>query len=193
MLERAKKIVLTGGPGGGKTTAADLFCREMNGKVILVPEAATLLFSGGFPRSKKPEFLQATQASIFQVQKNLEDIHGFENAGKILLCDRGTVDGAIYWPGHEKDFFKEMGTSLEAELGRYSHVIYFESAAAGGFEITSNNPNRTESIQEAKLLDEQLRKVWSRHKNFHFVPHSASFIEKVYIGLEILKTVTSQN
>ena len=48
------RIVLTGGPGGGKTTAGDLFRREFGERVVLVPEAATLLFSGGFPRVEEP-------------------------------------------------------------------------------------------------------------------------------------------
>lgn len=39
-----------GGPGGGKTTAGDLLRREFGARVAFVPEAATLLFSGGFPR-----------------------------------------------------------------------------------------------------------------------------------------------
>jgi len=39
------------GPGGGKTTAADLYRREIGERVVVVPEAAKLLFSGGFPRS----------------------------------------------------------------------------------------------------------------------------------------------
>src|SRR6186713_3191320 len=43
------RIVLTGGPGGGKTTAADLFRREIGDRVVIVPEAATILFAGGFP------------------------------------------------------------------------------------------------------------------------------------------------
>ncbi len=46
------RIVLTGGPGGGKTTAADLFRREIGDRVVIVPEAATILFQGGFPRSQ---------------------------------------------------------------------------------------------------------------------------------------------
>ena len=48
------RIVLTGGPGGGKTTAADLFRREIGERVVIVPEAATILFQGGFPRSREP-------------------------------------------------------------------------------------------------------------------------------------------
>ena len=41
---------ITGGPGGGKTTAADLFRREIGERFAIVPEAATLFFPGGFPR-----------------------------------------------------------------------------------------------------------------------------------------------
>jgi len=33
-----------GGPGGGKTTAADLYRREIGEGVVIVPEAATLLY-----------------------------------------------------------------------------------------------------------------------------------------------------
>ena len=33
------RIAVTGGPGGGKTTAADLFRRELGDCVVVVPEA----------------------------------------------------------------------------------------------------------------------------------------------------------
>jgi len=61
------RIVLTGGPGGGKTTAADLFRRELGERVVLVPESATLLFMGGFPRASDPRFvLVPHNASFFK-------------------------------------------------------------------------------------------------------------------------------
>ena len=66
------RIVLTGGPGGGKTTAADLFRREMGARIALVPEAATMVFSGGFPRVHEPLAVQASQRAIYHVQRNLE-------------------------------------------------------------------------------------------------------------------------
>ena len=72
--KRRCRIVLTGGPGGGKTTAADLFRREIGEKVVVVPESATLLFSGGFPRSTQPAAASAAQQAIFHVQRHLEDL-----------------------------------------------------------------------------------------------------------------------
>ena len=56
------RIVLTGGPGGGKTTAADLFRREIGEGVVIVPEAATMMFSGGFPRHQQQDSLTSRSA-----------------------------------------------------------------------------------------------------------------------------------
>ena len=68
------RIVLSGGPGGGKTTAADLFRREIGDRVVIVPEAATILFQGGFPRTEDPAALKIVQTAIFHVQRHLEDV-----------------------------------------------------------------------------------------------------------------------
>ena len=40
----------------------------------------------------------------------------------LLLCDRGTVDGAAYWPGEPHHFFDEIESTLERELARYDAV-----------------------------------------------------------------------
>lgn len=181
------RIALTGGPGGGKTTAGDLFRREMGGRIAFVQEAATLVFSGGFPRSSEPGAIIAAQRAIFQVQQNLEAVQAALHPGRILLCDRGTVDGAAYWPGEPEEFFAEMGTTLEAELARYDAVLFFESAAAGGMSIEGGNPVRTETRQEAVRLDARLRALWARHPGFHLVPHQASFFKKISHGLALLE------
>ncbi len=190
MATRGKtiRIVVTGGPGGGKTTAADLFRREMNERVTLVPEAATLLFSGGFPRSPEPGARRAAQSAIYHVQRNLEDAHVALAPDRILLCDRGTVDGAAYWPGPAPEFFAAMGSSEAAELARYDAVIFFESAAATrSGDLRSNNPVRTESAEEAVALDRALHAVWSQHPHFVHVPSNHSFFKKISLGLGALE------
>jgi len=35
------RVILTGGPGGGKTTAADLFEREIGDRVTLIPHTTS--------------------------------------------------------------------------------------------------------------------------------------------------------
>ena len=188
------RIVLTGGPGGGKTTAADLFRREIGKKVVIVPETATMLFTGGFPRVGEPEARAATQRAIFHAQVALEDVQGALYPGRVLLCDRGTIDGAAFWPEEAPEgFFETMETTLERELRRYDAVIFFESAAVGDISIEGGNPTRTESNAEARELDMRLREVWSKHPNFHFIPHSTSFFAKLRDGLERLQQIVDEN
>lgn len=200
MTERPNhcRICLTGGPGGGKTTAADLFRREIGDKVVVVPEAATMLFSGGFPRVSEPDAAMAAQRAIFHVQRNLEDLQAARFPGRTLLCDRGTLDGAAYWPGPSEDFFKAVGTTIEEQLERYDAVIFFESAAAGGMEVVEGgNLVRNENIEQARALDQALRKLWSPHPRFVLVPHNRSFFKKITYGLAsiegIVATLADQN
>lgn len=189
---RPLRIVVTGGPGGGKTTAADLFRRELGERVVIVPETATVLFGGGFPRSDDPLPREGAQRAIYHVQKNLEDVQSGLFPDRILLCDRGTVDGAVYWPHGAEHFFEAMGTTLDHELGRYDAVIFFETAAAGGISIEGGNPVRKESKDQALELDLALRALWSQHPEYCFVAHRPSFIEKITTGLRQIQAAVPE-
>ena len=186
------RIVLTGGPGGGKTTAADLFRREIGERVVLVPEAATMIFSGGFPRCDEEPGILSAQHAIYHVQRNLEDVQSARYPDRILLCDRGTVDGAAYWPGTPDAFFDTLGATLKLELARYDGVIFFESAAVGGIGIEGGNPVRTESIEQAVTLDAKLHSLWARHPRFVLVRHNASFFKKISFGLAELDAMVAE-
>lgn len=186
------RIVVTGGPGGGKTTAVDLFRREIGDRVVIVPEAATILFQGGFPRSRESRPLRITQTAIFHVQRHLEDVQAAMFPGRTLLCDRGTVDGAAYWPGEVHHYFNNVGTTLDTELARYDAVIFFETAARGGVSIEGGNPIRSESGREAVELDAKLKALWSRHPRFIFVPHNPSFFKKISFGLAALDGIVAE-
>ena len=188
---RPLRIVLSGGPGGGKTTSADLFRREIGDSVVIVPEAATILFQGGFPRSTQPSAQRHTQTAIFHVQRHLEDEYGTLYPGRTLLCDRGTIDGAAYWPGPEADYFTNIHTTFEEELTRYDAVIFFETAAVGGSSIEGGNPTRNETLEQAIALDTKLRALWSRHPCFHLIPHQRSFFGKLSSGLATLQNIVS--
>ncbi len=183
------RVVLTGGPGGGKTTAADLFRRELGDQVVIVPEAATLLYTGGFPRSAEVEVRKATQRAIYHVQRNLEDVQFATYKQRILLCDRGTIDGVAYWPDGQSEYFAHLGTTLEQEISRYDAVVFFESAAVGGISIEGGNPIRTETIEEAIALNQRLHNVWSQHPKFFYIQHERSFFSKISKALDVLNSI----
>jgi predicted ATPase len=177
---------VTGGPGGGKTTAVDFFRREIGEQIVIVPEAATMIFSGGFPREPGEQARMAAQKAVYHVQRNLEDVQAALYPERVLLCDRGTVDGAVYWPGGPEGFFEALETSLETELERYDAVIFFESAAVGGMGIEGGNPIRSETMNEAVELNSRLRSIWAQHPHFMVVDHDPSFFKKIGRGLDAL-------
>ena len=184
-----KRIVLTGGPGGGKTTAADLLRREIGERIVIVPEAATMLFGGGFPRFGEASARKSAQTAIFHVQRGLEDTFAAAYPDRILLCDRGTVDGAAYWPNSAESFFLSAATTMEAEFRRYDHVMFFETAAVGGIDIEGGNRVRTEDAAAAVELDRGLRELWSQHPRFHLIRHEPSFLRKISRAHEVLEAL----
>ena len=187
-----KVIVVTGGPGGGKTTALDLFQRELKTAVKIVPEAATLLFGHGLDREAGNEDGKLLQRSIYRMQVGLEEIFRDFYADRLLICDRGTLDGLAYWPDDEPSYLQGIGTTFEMEAARYGAVIFFQTAAAHGEDVKSNNPYRTEDARTAVALDEKLQRVWSRHPNYHFIPTEASFMAKINHGLEVIGRVLAR-
>jgi predicted ATPase len=190
-MNHHKRIVVTGGPGGGKSTAVELFRRELGERVIVVPESATMLFAGGFPRHQNAAAQQAAQRAIFHVQRNLEDVQAAAYPQRLLLCDRGTVDGAAYWPGEPDTYFEAMGTTFAAELARYDGVIFFESAAAGGHSIEGGNPARTETNAEAARLDLVLQAIWKQHPRYAFIRNERSFFAKLQQGIGALTALSA--
>ncbi len=192
MGRHKKFIVVTGGPGGGKTTALDLFQRELKTAVKIVPEAATLLFGHGLDRDDGDGKSQILQRSIYRMQVSLEEVFRNFYPDRLLICDRGTLDGLAYWPGDEQSYLESVATTFEAEAARYGAVIFFQTAAVHGEDVKSNNPYRREDSETAVRLDEKLRQVWERHPHFHFIPTELSFMAKINHGLSVIAAVLKE-
>jgi predicted ATPase len=180
-----KRVVLTGGPGAGKTAILELIGHFFCHHVKVLPESAGIVFGGGFPRSKEPELQRAAQRAIFYVQRELEATADANNPA-IILCDRGTVDGVAYWPGPPDDFWRDVGTTLDAQLARYDLVIHVRTPRlAGGYN--SDNPLRIETAAEAAAADERILAAWTRHPHRFVVEPSADFLVKVSQTIELLR------
>lgn len=186
-MGRNTKIVLTGGPCAGKTTLASVIARAYAHSVIVLPEAASLLFSGGFPRWEEREARHATQRAIFFVQRELENAYEAKYPDRILVLDRSTVDGAVYWPDGPEAFYAAMGTSREAEFARYDRVIYLESADQEAYQLNlSKNPHRRESWEEARALDEANLHQWEKHPALTMIRNQRAFGHKVSEVLSVV-------
>jgi predicted ATPase len=128
-VHKPRRVVLTGGPGAGKTALLELIRQSFCSHVKVLPEAAGVVFGGGFPREDDPICRRAAQRAIFYVQRELESAGDSHNPA-IVLCDRGTIDGLAYWPGPAEEFWSSLGTTLQTELARYDAVIHLRTPPA---------------------------------------------------------------
>lgn len=184
-----RRVVLTGGPGAGKTAVLELIRQSFCVHVTVLPEAAGIVFGGGFPRSQGTAVLQAGQRAIFYVQRELETAADAENPA-VVLCDRGTVDGGAYWPGPD-DLWSAVGTTLEDQLRRYDAVIHLRTPAAGS-GYNRQNPLRIESPTEAAALDRKIALLWVHHPRRFVVEASPDFLVKAARVIEILRGETPE-
>ena len=174
---KRKKIALTGGPNSGKTTALSVLKETFGPQVELVQEAATLVFSGGFPRQDNSlAHIEAAQQIIFFTTQQLESLAEKSSQAPLIVCDRGTVDAAVYWPGGVEDFFKKMNTSLEAELARYDAVLHLSPPDNPDFYQSTRV--RTESLDQAFEIDRKILKIWEKHPHRVIIGGTEHFLEK---------------
>jgi predicted ATPase len=178
-------IVVTGGPGAGKTAMLELAKRRFCRHVRVLPEAATMLFGAGFPRGADAEVRRAAQSAIFHVESALERAVAVENVA-VVLCDRGTLDGLAYWPGDEASFLEELGTTLAREYARYATVIHLRTPPRGSYN--HDNPVRVESAESALELDKRIEAVWAGHSDVHIVSSEDDFLEKTRRALTLVES-----
>ncbi|KAM3571620.1 hypothetical protein VYU27_006349 [Nannochloropsis oceanica] len=190
---RLIKIVLTGGPCGGKTTALarlSEFFRTHGFRVFTVPEAATMLWSNGVALSDvlaSEETQYWFQDTVLEFQMHLEN--GVEkiarslNKPAVILCDRGTLDGAAYVT---KDMWETLLKRKGLELlsireGRYDAVFHLVTAATGAelYYSLMNNETRTESPEFAREVDLKTQGVWNGHPKHFVIDNSTDFEGKL--------------
>lgn len=168
-MQRIPRIVLTGGPCAGKTTAVAYmsnWCAEHGYIPLIVPEAATSLIGGGL-NPLRSEFQKSVLQHVLSQEQIFHDAAlALVQDGKkpILICDRGVCDQQAYMGTHA---FKELCTSnglthVAVRDERYDGIIFLRSAAVGAEEFygNANNKTRYESLEEARSLDSRTLDAW---------------------------------
>lgn len=179
-------VVVTGGPGAGKTAVLEAARQSLCTHVAILPEAAGIVFGGGFPRGTSPIALRAAQRTIFRVQVELQRLMAEERQAALVLCDRGTLDGFAYWPDSPDSFWENQQSTEAEELARYAAVIHLETPRPE-HGYNHDNPLRIESAREARVIDDRIALAWSTHPRRFVVPCNADFAGKFTQALALIR------
>ena len=183
------KIVITGGPCAGKSTAMSRIQNaftQMGYSVLFVPETATELIKGGvapWTCGTNGEYQKC------QLRLQLDKERIFEQAAKtmgvskvLIVCDRGALDNKAYMNDLEfAQVLEYLGTN-EIELrDNYDAVFHLVTAAKGAeeFYTTANNSARTETVDEAAALDDKLISSWTGHPHLRVIDNTSDFENKM--------------
>lgn len=199
------KIVLTGGPCAGKTTALTALeerLTELGFHVMIVSESATELIKGGVrPFGESAIDMVDFQRLIVDYQLSKERAYekaaAFNTSDKnVIIFDRGVIDNKAY-------INQEIFDSIIADLGfseidlmdNYDLVLHLVTAADGKSECytLANNAARTESVSEAIALDRKTLNAWSGHPNHKIIDNSTDFEEKIKRVLHEVDTLIGMN
>ena len=201
-----KKIVLTGGPCAGKTTALVRIIEHFSGlgyKVFTIPEVPTMFTQAGMNYlTSNANFFYEGEKSTLEIQSALED--NFMRMAQtidqpvLIVCDRGTMDISSYLkPELWNQIISELGyTVTQLRDDRYDAVLHLVSAADGAeqFYTTSNNAQRLEradekGLQIARELDKKVISAWTGHSHLRVINNHEDFNNKLNRVLKEISNV----
>lgn len=202
-VKEIKKIVLTGGPCSGKSTAMKRIKEEFSKLgyyVLVVPETATELILGGIAPWTLGSY-EKFQYLIMKLQLEKEDIF-FQGAKDVLnhdkiliVCDRGIMDCQAYMSKIEFDnCVRKLNTSEVRLRDNYDAIFHLVTAAIGAEKYYgfSNNEARYESIEEAREIDKKVLSSWTGHPHLRVIDNSTDFNRKIDRLIEEISFFLSQ-
>ncbi|MBY0415005.1 MAG: ATP-binding protein [Bdellovibrionales bacterium] len=187
-MKTTKFIVITGGPGAGKTAILETIKKMSLPSTVVLPEAASIIFNGGFWRLPSITAKASAQRAIYYIQKEMETLAREEQEWNFALCDRGSLDGLAYWPYKEELFWNMSNSDLKSELSKYSAVIHLRTPP-DNFGYNHQNPLRVESAEIALEIDNKIALVWKEHPNYRSIDYNKNFLTKAEMAIDHIKSL----
>lgn len=187
-MKTITKIVLTGGPCGGKSTALSRIEQTFTGmgyKVVFVSEVATDMMLGGIAFGSIPDVDFQTgvlSTMLFREKVFLDCAKKLPDEKILVVCDRGAMDNKAYLSSEDfTELLKRLNTNEVELLDNYDAVFHLVTPADGAVEYytTANNETRKESPRHAAELDRRLIDAWTGHPHFRVIDNSTDFEDKL--------------
>ena len=174
-MKTVKKIVLTGGPCAGKTTALVKVIEHFSSlgyKVFTIPEVPTMFSQSGmdYLTTNKKLFYEGEKATL-EVQLALED--KFQRMAEqceepaVIICDRGAMDISAYMSS-------EMWNAITKDVGTSTSEL---------------REQRTEGLELARVLDKKVIEAWTGHPHLRVINNHEDFNNKLHRVLKEISNV----
>ena len=204
-MKKILRIVITGGPCGGKTSALGEITKtfkEQGFTIFVVNEAATELINDGikpFGNENDRQELIDFQRIVLEEQLAKEKTRDMaanycKNENVIILYDRGVLDNRAYLTDEEFKMLIDEKKITEAEiLHRYDLVLHLVTAADGKEEYYVKSAVRTETVEEARQKDRRTMESWSNHPNLKIIGNDTLFDEKIKKAVNSIREFLGEN
>lgn len=186
------KIVLTGGPCAGKTSALSIIEKkliEQGYHVFVLAESATEFIKGGIRAFGKCALEnECFESLILRYQLAKEKL--YEEAANslakdvkcVIIYDRGIMDNKAFLTAEQfSEITKKLNLNELDMMDYYDMVIHLVTAADGKEECytLANNEARTETPEQARTLDKKTMNAWAGHSNLKIIDNSSDFDGKL--------------
>uniref|UniRef100_A0A0N5BM90 AAA_28 domain-containing protein n=1 Tax=Strongyloides papillosus TaxID=174720 RepID=A0A0N5BM90_STREA len=196
------KVVLTGGPCGGKTTGQERlesFFTSIGWVVLKVPEAATTLMKGGIrfgDLTKEQQYI--FQEELVATLLRLETVYFrlaesmVKKSNVLIICDRGAMDPSAYM---SKEEWEQLCKNINIDTfhlreTRYNQIVHMVTAADGAekFYTLANNQARSESLEDALRQEQLTRKAWIGHPYLDIIDNAdcKTFEDKILKMIQVV-------
>ena len=191
--------MITGGPCAGKSTGMQKVQEVFSNRgyaVIVVPETATELISGGVsPDSCSSNVAYQRLQMKLQMDKEYifwQAAYSMEDQKVLMLYDRGVLDNWAYMDKREiKKVLQLSGETEDSLRNRYDAVFHLETLAKWSEEEYNkrkgNNIARTADAEKAIELDNKVIDAWKKHKYFRTIANTEEREQK---GNALIKEIS---
>lgn len=191
-----KKIVLTGGPGTGKTTVLNNIYEEYTKRgyqVIIIDETATYLINKGLkPFGDAPIDMVDFQELVLKLQLAKEEVcelaaRMIKDKDVLIIYDRGALDNRAYVnPKEFEDVMMRINSQINIPMLMNKYDLVIDLVGSADFYTTENNQARSESADEALRLGNVTLHCWLGHPKIKIVLPKDTIDDKVKEVLSII-------
>lgn len=198
------EVVLTGGPGGGKSVILSQLAPALEPlEILTVGEVPTFLALSipsfleiSTERGEEYDHFQRSLLRLELATKKECRLLGKRLGVDIIIFDRSEIDAEIFW-GEDKlrEALLEEGVAREDLLQPYDLVLHLQSVAVSSpstLEQASNNPIRSGNSSRANEAENKAWEIWQR-EGAHLIESKERLQDKAEVVANKIRTHYQEN